>query len=209
MNFSDSLLCLWPGLPKLWLRGQWSSLIPAILFAILLNLALIQTFLWPGWLSFASTYLLWPIISVMWIGSAVVSFSQLPDLLLVPQQKQEAGNGPDLLPTAQKEYLKGNFVEAELLLKRQIANHPDDVPSGLLLATLYCHQNKLALAKRWLSKLSAWDQSLHWQLEMDQLWAQIEQQEEETDTESTTDYQNLEANDQMGPILQESVSEGN
>lgn len=186
MNFSDSLLCLWPGLPRLWLRGQWSSLIPALLFTILLNLALIQTFLWPEWLSFASTFILWPILSLMWISFAVVSFQELPDLLLVPRQDQEPVVGPDLFPVAQKEYLKGNFVEAELLLKRQISNHPEDIPSALLLATLYRHQNKQGQCKRQLSKLSAWDQSIHWQFEIDRELDLIDEFEADGDAESMT-----------------------
>ena len=53
--------CLWPGLPRLWLRGDWLSLGAAVAFGAALNLVLVSSFVWPellptslvilGWLS--------------------------------------------------------------------------------------------------------------------------------------------------------------
>lgn len=42
--------CLWPGLSRLWIAGQWSGLFVAVAFSALLNLLLAATFVWPEWL---------------------------------------------------------------------------------------------------------------------------------------------------------------
>jgi hypothetical protein len=41
------LLCLWPGLARLWLRGDLRGLLAAVGFAGLLNAALVATLIWP------------------------------------------------------------------------------------------------------------------------------------------------------------------
>ncbi len=47
MNWGPVILCGWPGLPGLWYRGYASSLLVAFGFSILLNLAVISSFIWP------------------------------------------------------------------------------------------------------------------------------------------------------------------
>ncbi len=175
MNLTDSFLCVWPGLPKLWLRGALGSLVLAVLFAIALNLALINTFLWPHWMVIASPGLVWPILFVVWGYCAFTGFRNLPDLLLIPDDIQPSAGKPDFLSDAQMEYLRGHYEEAELLLRRQLNRYPDDIPAGLMLGTLYRHQGRLVLAKRQLSQLSKWDLSIRWRFEIDKELDTIEE----------------------------------
>src|SRR5688500_6996498 len=41
------VLALWPGLARLWLRGEFIGLLTAVAFAAAVNFALIATFVWP------------------------------------------------------------------------------------------------------------------------------------------------------------------
>lgn len=176
MNVSDLLLCCWPGLPKLWLRGTFSSLIPAVLFAMTLNLAFISTFLWTDWASFVGPSLLWPIVVLFWLVGGYVGFQQLPKLVVIPEDVQPTGNEPDHLVSAQIAYLRGHYEEAEILVKRQLVRHPDDIPAGLFLGTLYRHRGQLIKARRQLSSLNKWDTAIRWQFEIDRELDQIEEQ---------------------------------
>lgn len=193
MNLTDCLLCLWPGLPKLWLRASLRSMLLAVLFAIALNLALIHTFLWPQWLPLLSPYLMWPMLALVWTFSAWTGLRQIPDLLLLPPEVQTVAGEPDFLAEAQLEYLRGHYAEAELLLKRQLHRHADDIPAGLMLGTLYRHQGRLRDARSQLSGLSKWDSSLRWRFEIDReldaikelLEAAETMMEEQPTTEST------------------------
>lgn len=192
MNVSDLLLCCWPGLPKLWLRGAYSSLIPAVLFAMTLNLAFISTFLWTDWGSTVSPAFLWPMVVVFWVVGAWVGFQQLPDLLLIPQDVTPAKGETDHLAAAQISYLQGHLEEAELLLKRQLVAHPDDIAAGLYLGTLYRHQGLYHQARRQLSSLNRWDASAHWRFEIDRELDLIESEleeltEEEAESSSAED----------------------
>ena len=105
MNLSDSWLCLWPGLPRLWLRGDWQALGAAVLFAGALNLTLIHSFLWPELLPLPSPLWLWPILVLVWSIATWRGWQSVPDLLQVPVGAQpEAGGtrlfgrGPSGLP---------------------------------------------------------------------------------------------------------------
>lgn len=176
MNASDLLLCCWPGLPKLWLRGVFASLVPAVLFAIALNLALITTFLWTEWLTILSPSFLWPMVVLFWAVGIYVGFRQLPELIVIPEDVQPAAGEPDLLAAAQLAYLQGHLEEAELLIQRQLTRHPDDVPAGLFLGTLLRHRGLLIQARRQLSSLNKWDSSIRWRFEIDRELDLIEDQ---------------------------------
>ena len=49
----------WPGMSRLWLKGHWSGLFTALLFAGLLNLAIASRFIWPELLPPALAWSLW------------------------------------------------------------------------------------------------------------------------------------------------------
>ena len=85
MRWGQLLLCGWPGLSRLWLRGHGPSLLIAVGFSILLNLALVSTFLWPALLGEAFPALAWPVIGLIWLGSLLVSLRMTPSWSKPPQ----------------------------------------------------------------------------------------------------------------------------
>ena len=85
MRWGQLLLCGWPGLSRLWLRGHAPSLLIAVGFSILLNLALVSTFLWPALLGEAFPALAWPVIGLVWLGSLMISVKMTPIWSEAPQ----------------------------------------------------------------------------------------------------------------------------
>lgn len=182
MRWGPILLCCWPGLPGLWFRGQWASVVVAFGFSILLNLALVSSFLWRDSLGETFPLVAWPVIFSVWTFSAFVAYRRLPDLMAVPTSKKVATElHPDtLFIQAQGEYLKGHWEEAKGLLVRQIQRNPRDVESRLLLATLFRHTKELESAKIELAEMQKFDESIEWKFEVDrerELLTAVEQHE--------------------------------
>ena len=176
-NIGQLALCGWPGLARLWLRGTWSSLTLAIGFSVLLNAAMVATFVWPTLLGETFPVIAWSAIAVIWICSTLVSYRMVGVWSSPPVMAAEAKvvNNDDFLSEkecdtlfnrAQGEYLKGNWIEAEALLKRQLSNKERDVESRLLLATLFRHTKQLDFAENELDTMLGFDDSVHWQFEI-------------------------------------------
>ena len=177
INLGQLALCGWPGLARLWMRGSWSALALAIGFSVLLNIALVATFAWPTLLGDTFPAVAWPIIIVIWVISVVVSYRMIgswssPPAMAAETKVAEKGefleeNESDtLFNRAQGEYLKGNWLDAESLLKRRLHHNDRDVESRLLLATLYRHTRRLELARAELASLKRFDETIHWHFEI-------------------------------------------
>ena len=102
------------------------------------------------------------------MASSVVAYRSLPELLSV-------GSAPDVVDLdtddtlfirAQAEYLNGSWVEAERLLTRQLEENPRDVQSRLFLATLFRHTRRMKQAREQLVKIRKFDESVHWDFEI-------------------------------------------
>jgi hypothetical protein len=175
MGWGPLLLCCWPGLPGLWYRGRWSSLLVAIVFAILLNLTLVVSFIWTG-LFFDETFpaIAWPILLLIWMTTAWVAYQNLPDFMSVPVSpdtssvvsSEEAESTDTLFIDARREYLRGHWAESESLLQRRIKHTPRDVESHLLLATLYRHTRQFNRAAEQLDWMEKYDQAIVWKNEI-------------------------------------------
>ena len=169
MNWGPVLLCCWPGLPGLWFRGRWSSLLVAIVFSIVLNLAIISTFVWTGiFVDETFTAIAWPVIIALWAATGWVAFQNLPDVMSVKSRTEQTvlDSSDALFLDARGEYLKGNWDAAEGLLLKQLSKTPRDVESRLLLATLYRHTRKFDDAWRQLETLEMFDESETWTSEI-------------------------------------------
>ena len=182
MHWGSLLLCGWPGLPGLWFRGQMSSLLAAVGFSVLLNVALVSSFLWPWSLGETFPAIAWPMIFLIWGTSAWVAYHGLTDVMSVPSSEKVAGpDRPDtLFIQAQREYLGGHWEEAESLLNRRLEHAPRDVEARLLLVTLLRHTRCLNEARDQLSEMQRFDEAQEWTFEMDrelQLIDLIEQHE--------------------------------
>lgn len=186
MRWGPTILCGWPGLARLWTKGDWSSLWIAIGFSLLVNLTLVSTFVWPQLLGDSFPAVAWPLILVVWIASAFVAYRSLPELLSI-------GSAPDVIDLttddtlfiqAQAEYLNGSWAEAEQLLARQLERNPRDVQARLLLATLYRHTRRLKPAREQMIEIKKFDESIHWEFEIQreiQLIELIEKQDPNED----------------------------
>jgi tetratricopeptide (TPR) repeat protein len=164
MNWGRIILCSWPGLPGLWQRGQSSSLIFAIGFTILLNLALVSTFLWPRSLGEAFPIVTWPVLLLIWSTSMFFSYKSMPEWLETPKiaVADERKQSDVLFIRAQQEYLRGDWDEAERLLRRCLQIWPRDIEARLLLATLLRHSRRLFDASEELAQLLKFDESINW-----------------------------------------------
>ena len=169
MRWGPILLCGWPGLPGLWFRGQWVSLLVAIGFSVLLNLTLVSSFLWREPLGETFLAVAWPVILLVWTLSAFIAYRRLPDLMAVPTSEKVASelDSDTLFIQAQSEYLKGHWEEASGLLARQIRRNPRDVESRLLLATLFRHTRNFEKAKVELADALKFDEAIEWRMEID------------------------------------------
>jgi len=130
-----------------------------------MNLALLSTFLWTSWPSEGFTWVIWPVVLVVWLGSAIVTFLQFERIVQLQMEPDQADD--TLLIRAQTEYLKGNWSEVQSLVSRQLKDQPRDIPARLLLATLFRHTGSLEKAGQQLDVLDRFDESEAWRFEID------------------------------------------
>lgn len=174
MNWGPALLCCWPGLPGLWYRGRWSSLILAVAFAALLNLAIVASFIWTGiFQDDAFPSMAWPVLLLVWFASTVTARRNLPDVMsltkdksLLPADKDAAEAVDALFIEARREYLRGHWNEAQSLLQRQLKHYPRDIESGLMLATLFRHTRQFDEAVIQLNQIEKYDPAINWRHEI-------------------------------------------
>ncbi|MEM9411143.1 MAG: hypothetical protein AAGA30_08525 [Planctomycetota bacterium] len=210
MKWGQWLLCGWPGLTQLWLRGSFAAMFWAIIFSITLNLALVATFLWPALLGDLFPVIAWPVIFLVWMastGSSVHFVEELshPPKMVSDQERNEfspenIGNDVcdeasesgtttphTLFNRAQREYLRGHWNEAESFLKERINQAERDIEARLLLATLYRRKNLFDSAVEQLLQLEKFDDSVHWKFEIDRERQLIAQGEIELNNEDLSE----------------------
>jgi hypothetical protein len=175
-------VALWPGLARLWLRGEVRGLLTAVAFSTVLNFALITTFIWPQLVSrqlppWAVPAMAWIVVVWFWVAglraggalAAAVARANTPgDEESLTQFRQ-----------AQLEYLKGHWVEAESQLRRLLARTPGDVEAWLLLASVQRRTERPDEARRSLKALVELSGSAIWAEEVQRELAKIQQLERE------------------------------
>jgi hypothetical protein len=152
---------LWPGLPQVWLRGDWSALLLAVGFSALVNLAVIATWGWTEILTWPLLVVAWVGVVLFWVVSLVSGVLQMRIMARVPSQKVAT----DLFRAAQGEYLRGNWFEAELALNQLLEHNPSDADAHLMLATLLRRIEQHAEAKLRLKQLETLEGAAKWRLE--------------------------------------------
>ena len=161
-------LC-WPGLARLWLRGEWAGLGIALLFASLLNGLIVTTFLWPRAIgSEAGAAVLnivgWFVVVCFWGASFWTTWRLLPRW----RPGAEARGDDALFMRAQTEYLQGHWYDAEQLLQQLLDDAPRDAEAHLLLAGLYRHTQRYEEAKQRLNLVERLDGGGRWLFEIDE-----------------------------------------
>ena len=154
------VLALWPGLPALWMRGEWSGLLQAVCFGLVVNFVLVSTFVAPHWLSPWARGLSWAVVTTIWCVIAVKANYYLTKVRAEARQK-------GLFLQAQAEYLKGRWTEAERLLRRQIGQFSGDVDAHFMLASLYRRTRRWDEAEQQLRATERMEGAVKWHWEME------------------------------------------
>jgi hypothetical protein len=149
-------------LPQAWLRGDCSALLLAVGFSVLLNLVVVTSWVWIDLLNPPLLAAAWGGVILFWLVSTVTAVAQMPALVRAPS----VCVAEDLFRTAQGEYLKGNWFEAELALNRLLEHDPGDVEAHLMLATLTRRIGHSAEASQRLDRLVALEGAGRWQPEI-------------------------------------------
>lgn len=161
------LLCLWPGLARLWLQGSFSALAGAVLFAAAVNSALVVTFIWPemagnelpAWFLPGTSWLL---VLCLWVAGAWQSRQMFLTWATPPVDQQSER----LFRQSQGEYLRGNYSAAERLLTELLTRRPADAEGKLLLATVLRRAKRPADASRCLQELCELPAGMRWEREI-------------------------------------------
>lgn len=186
-------LCLWPGLAGLWLRGQWSSLILAAAFSLLLNLALATSFVWPELMGSRFSLVVWPILAITWTVSFWITWKTLDRFAESPQKPSATDD--TLFIQAQTEYLKEDWALCQQILVRQLHEEPRDLESRLLLATTLRRLGSVDAANHQLVMLQRIDGWQSWQTEINDERALLDCDRENIDK---TEIDNPEESKQVG-----------
>lgn len=150
-------ICLWPGLPQLWVRGSWIGLAWAIGFTLLLNFTLVVSFVWIEWVSPAQRFVAWLVLVGFWFGSVVVGVCER-----WRGESADAGLSTGAYEAALGDYLQGNWLAAETGWHQALEAEPRDVDTLLMLATLYRHTRRYDEAGRMLRRLERIETSVKW-----------------------------------------------
>lgn len=161
--------CLWPGLPQLWLRGDSLGLVAAVMLAAHVNLCIAASWVWPELLTPSHRWACWLAAGAVWLACLPWSYWAMRGI--VSGRK----GGETLLIAAQTEYLRGNWVETESLVKRQLRRDARDVEARLLLAAVCRRTGRFDEASRQLRRLARLDEAEHWRREI------VEEQERITE----------------------------
>lgn len=162
MRAPSLVMCCWPGLPRLWLLGDWSALVIAVSFGGVLNLLLVSAFVRTDWLPFPANELVWIAVGGLWLVSAIRAYRKLPDLCKPATAADDRG----LFLQAQNEYLQGHWFEAESALREMLRVTPGDFDARLLLATLFRRTRRYDEALSELGRVAQQDgaEKWHWEI---------------------------------------------
>jgi hypothetical protein len=152
------LLGWWPGWTSLWYRGELYGLLVAILFGTLLDIALLATLVWPEWLA---RWLVWSLWIGILIAASITFFRTLwggaHPTVASPEPSDEA-----LLALAQTDYLRGEYLEAEVSLHRILSSGREDIEAALLLASVLRRTGRTRQAGECLDRLERFDRAAVW-----------------------------------------------
>ncbi|MCU0959041.1 MAG: hypothetical protein MUF48_02955 [Pirellulaceae bacterium] len=156
------LTCIWPGLPRLWRRGDARGLAVAVGFSALLNLAVWASLLRTDAAPRAWSLTVWAVLGVLWTTGCWREVRQRSWSGVAERARCEE----DLFIRAQAEYLKGHWVESHDLLARLIESNPLDIEAQLLLASVHRRTKRIDLSCKQLRQVRGLQESGPWRFEI-------------------------------------------
>lgn len=167
----------WPGLAALWREGSPGGLGLAMLFAGLVNAALLATLVWPGAVGVWVKGGLWLAVVFVWGGAIVAEIGARRDGKRAGDGNPPGGVGEDLFLAACGEYLRGHWEPAEHLIRRILRANGQDVEARLLWATLLRHTGRTREARRQLRRAGRLEAAERWAWEIQREWQLLESRE--------------------------------
>ena len=164
-----SWLDLWPGVTRIWWAGQSGGLVLALGFGVLLNFSLLSQLIWSGWLPVTAELLLVVATVATWCYGAYDSRR----LRYYVAKSSVGDTSEDLFLLARREYLTGNTVAAERLLRERLQRFPADISARLQLATLCRRGGRIQEARQQLRQLQRWRGAATWSMEIRREWEQL------------------------------------
>ena len=71
MGFARYLTLVWPGMPWLWLRGSFLGLVLALAFAVILDVAVLTTWIWSELIDVRLSLAVWTATAAIWLAGTV------------------------------------------------------------------------------------------------------------------------------------------
>ncbi|MFO0913411.1 MAG: hypothetical protein U0795_10670 [Pirellulales bacterium] len=174
----------WPGLKGLWQRGDLLGLVLAGGFTLLVNLALLATFVWPEALHPIYRWGLWAVVLSIW-GRGVYRTWLGPERDEEVEAPGDAGRTErpgDLFGVACREYLRGDWEQTEATLAELLRRDAFDIEARLMWATLSRHRGRLRQAQRQLRRLSRFEAAERWSWEIEREWSALRSMESESES---------------------------
>jgi hypothetical protein len=192
----DRLSCFWPGLAQAWWRGSTTGLLAAMGFGWGLSILLLATFVWPNWFYPWLVTLCWFGMLVFWLVESCRNHWHLGNL------HADAGPvaGDDRFVRAQREYLRGNWFEAESLLHAILTDTPRDAEAHLLLAGVLRHSRRWSAAFRRLEQLELLDTSARWTFEIRRERQLISQRRQEYESAADESSESADAEQSVSAV---------
>lgn len=173
------VLCCWPGLSQLWLRGSWWGLLFAMTFAALINFQLAVSLVWQEWVDSTTVTVGWGVVVAVWcIGVwSAKDLVESPscrhtanedDVNFDSRNSQSLNQREKLFYRAQQEYLCRNWLETEHLLDELLRLDPLDLECQLMIAAVYRLTDRPEQSRRALRHLDRMDSSGKWKWEIRQ-----------------------------------------
>lgn len=155
--------CVWPGLPQLWLGGEWAGLSWAGVFAVAVNFQLLTTLVYQE--SFSSTAVSagWIAVAGLW-GAGIAANRRW--LKKFARSAETERIEQTLFAGAFHDYLQADWIAAETKCRELIKRRRGDVDARLLLATLLRHTKRVDEARQQLDLLAKLDGSEKWSMEI-------------------------------------------
>jgi tetratricopeptide (TPR) repeat protein len=183
MGFARSLTLIWPGLPWLWLRGSLGGLILAVGFAVVLDVAILTTWIWSELVDRQVSVGIWSAAGAVWLVATVSALASFPPA--IPKPRDAAADA--LFRAARDAYLAKDWLAAETKLRALLVLAPTDGEAQLLLATLLRRVGRRAEARTALEKLSRSDSGIPWQSPISRELALLDRDSQNDTDRSSTD----------------------
>ena len=158
MHTARYLTLLWPGLPWLWLRGSVAGLALATAFAVVLDVAIVFTWVWSDMAAGKVVLALWAATAAIWVVATLSAVTTFPPPL--PTGRDEAAEA--LFVAARDAYLARDWLAAETKLRGLLVVAPTDGEAQLLLGTLLRRAGRRAESRAALERLARSDVGRPW-----------------------------------------------